>query len=78
MALTSNLTGKFAAIQNMEQWRVNSLRTLGIDFSKSAPHQSSLTFNNLPPYRGNYSSYVNGILFVNGTESPKEMPSSLF
>ncbi len=67
MALTANLTGSFEAIKSMEQWRVNSLRRLGIDFSKSAPYRASLVFDDLAIYRGNYSTYFKGILFVNGT-----------
>lgn len=67
MALTANLTGSFGTIRNMEQWRVNSLRCLGIDFSESAPYKAPLMFDNLASYRGYYSNYLNGILFVNGT-----------
>lgn len=52
MALTANLTGSFGTIRNMEQWRVNSLRCLGIDFSESAPYKALL---NLASYRGYYS-----------------------
>jgi len=51
----------------MEQWRVDSLRCLGIDFSESAPYKAPLMFDNLASYRGYYSNYLNGILFVNGT-----------
>jgi len=67
MALTANLTGSFGTIKNMEQWRINSLRCLGIDFSESAPYKAPLMFDNLASYRGYYSNYLNGILFVNGT-----------
>lgn len=67
MALTANLTGSFGRIKNMEQWRVESLRRLGIDFSESAPYKAPLMFDNLASYRGYYSNYLNGILFVNGT-----------
>ena len=67
MALTANLTGSFGTIRNMEQWRVNSLRCLGIDFSESAPYKAPLMFDNLASYRGYYSNFLNGILFVNGT-----------
>lgn len=42
MALTANLTGKFGTIPKMEQWRVDGLRQLGIDFSKTAPCQTDL------------------------------------
>lgn len=66
MALTANLTGKFGTISKMEQWRVDGLRQLGIDFSKTAPYQTSLVFDDLASYRDNYSTYLNGVLFVNG------------
>jgi hypothetical protein len=71
MALTANLTGKLGSIQKMEQWRIDGLRQLGIDFSKSTPCQTVLVFDNLASYRGNYSTYLNGILFVNGTTVSK-------
>lgn len=71
MALTANLTGKFGMIPSMEQWRVDGLRRLGIDFSKSAPCQTPLLFDDLASYRGNYSAYLNGVLFVNGTSVSK-------
>lgn len=71
MALTANLTGQVGNISKMEQWRVDGLRQLGIDFSKTAPCQTSLVFDDLAPYRGNYSTYLNGVLFVNGTAVSK-------
>jgi hypothetical protein len=71
MALTANLTGEFAYIKNMEKWRVNSLRQVGIDFSQTAPYQQSFIFSHLPSFRGNYSTYLEGILFVNGTSCSK-------
>ncbi|WP_068469937.1 DUF2608 domain-containing protein [Candidatus Protochlamydia phocaeensis] len=67
MAMTANLTGRFGPIQNMEKWRIESLQQLGIDFSKSAPYSASIIFDDLTSYRENYSKYLNGILFVNGT-----------
>ncbi len=71
MALTANLTGEIGPIKSMEKWRVNSLLGLEIDFSKNAPYQNSLIFDDLNSYRGNHSAYLNGILFVNGTMVPK-------
>ena len=67
MALTANLTGEFKTIKNMEKWRIDSLRQLGIDFSQGAPSQTMRVFKDLAAYRGNYSTYRDGILFVNGT-----------
>lgn len=66
IALTANLTGRLGAISSLEEWRVASLRKLGIDFSKGAPSQSSLIFDHLDSYRGNYSVYLDGIIFANG------------
>lgn len=71
IALTANLTGSLGPVKNMEEWRINTLRLLGIDFTKSAPYQKSLVFESLPSYRGNYSTYLNGVLFVNGTSVSK-------
>jgi hypothetical protein len=71
MALTANLTGKLSSIENMEKWRVEALRLVGIDFSQSAPYHSPIIFDTLPSYRGNYSAFLEGILFVNGTNVQK-------
>lgn len=66
IALTANLTGSLGPIKNMEEWRVNSLKMLGIDFTNLAPYQKSLVFDDLSLYRGNYSTYRDGVLLVNG------------
>lgn len=71
MALTANLTGPLGTIPDMAEWRVEGLRQLGIDFSKTAPYQKQLLFDNLASYRGHYSTYCSGILFVNGTTISK-------
>lgn len=71
MALTANLTGRLGCIENMEQWRIGQLARLGIDFSQSAPRKAPLLFDNLSSYRGNYSRYLDGVLFVNGTTVSK-------
>lgn len=71
MALTSNLTGELKAIQSMEQWKSNNLKQLGMDFSKTAPLKQTIIFKDLPPYRGNFTTYHDGILFVNGLDTPK-------
>lgn len=71
IALTANLTGSFGPIKNMEKWRIQSLKLLGIDFTKSAPYQQPLIFNDLSSYRDNYSTYLDGMLFVNGTTVSK-------
>ncbi len=71
IALTSNLTGALGAIPNLECWKVESLRQLGIDFLQSAPIKENCIFYDLPSYRGYYSLYVEGVLFANGDVCPK-------
>lgn len=66
MALTASFTGSFGSIDKMETWRTQHLRRLGIDFSRSAPYAKSLSFNHLASFRGNFPSYIDGVLFVNG------------
>jgi len=67
MALTANLTGELASVKSMEDWRIQSLQRLGIDFSHVAPHKEAMVFPDLPLYRGNSPAYKEGILFANGT-----------
>lgn len=71
MALTNNLTGTLGDFVNLEQTRINTLRRLGIDFSKTAPHSLSLDFEDLPLYRGYPTKFMEGVLFVNGTVTSK-------
>lgn len=71
IALTANLTGPVGPVKNMEEWRISTLKQLGIDFSLLTPYQKPLAFDDLPIFRGNYSTYRDGILFVNGTAVSK-------
>jgi hypothetical protein len=71
IALTANLTGSLAEVSCMEMKRIESLKKLGIDFSKTAPSQSDIIFKNLASYRNNYSRFLDGVFFVNGTTVSK-------
>lgn len=71
MALTANLTGSLVEVSCMEMKRIESLKKLGIDFSKTAPSQSDIIFKNLASYRKNYSRFLEGVFFVNGTTVSK-------
>lgn len=66
MALTAGLTGEFDAVKSMENKRVDDLNNLGIDFSKTAPIDTSIVFDDLAAYRGNFPVYLNGVFFTNG------------
>ena len=65
MGLTGNFTGKFATIANMEEWKLDSLKNLGIDFSSRCPYRETIVFPESTS-RGNYPIYTRGVLFVNG------------
>jgi hypothetical protein len=71
MALTANLTGKFLTIESMEKWRSATLRELGIDFSKICPCKEQFVFTELACFRNQYSTYIDGMLFVNGKNVTK-------
>lgn len=71
MALTSQLTGKLLHVESMEKFKIDRLNKLGIDFSLNAPYGEDIVFRDLPLFRGNYSLYTRGMLFVNGSICPK-------
>lgn len=71
IALTANLTGQFCEIDNMEEWRAETLRSLGIDFTKTSPCKTAFVFTELASYRQNFCSYIDGMLFVNGKDVSK-------
>ena len=66
MALTANLTGEFGPIKSMENWRIQELGSLGIDFSTTIPYKNDHLFADLPSFRGNPAMLKKGIFFVNG------------
>ncbi len=71
IALTANLTGQFCEIENMEKWRAETLRSLGIDFSSLSPCKMAFVCTELPSYRQNFCTYVDGMMFVNGKDVSK-------
>ena len=71
MGLTANITGKLKNIESMERYRIESLRRLGIDFSESAPSHNTIVFDNLTAERGHFVTYLDGMLFSNGTAISK-------
>lgn len=71
IALTSNVTGPLGSIPSMLNWRIDCLKYLKIDLSKTSPYQKPITFFNLPPYRDRYPEYRNGYLFTNGDSNSK-------
>lgn len=71
MALTSNLTGSFADVENFESWKIARLKDLGIDFEAMSPYKDDMIFDLLPRFRDSFSRYTQGILFVNGSHISK-------
>lgn len=63
LALTALKTGSLGDISNMEDWRIEELKMLGLDFSKSFPNVGEIVF----PSRGQNGGkavYKDGILFT--------------
>lgn len=71
MALTSNLTGSFAGVEDLAEWKISRLESLGIDFQAMSPVKEALVFDTLPCFRGSFSCYRQGVLFVNGSHISK-------
>jgi len=71
IALTHMRTGSVGIIPNMQHWRFEQLRELGIDFSTSFSVQE-LFFTDLAPNNGNYPAYYKGILCTGRTNSKGE------
>ena len=67
-AFTDSDTGSFGVIPNLVEWRESTLAELGIDFSSTQLSPSPLFFSMLPPFRGSYPLYRNGILYSNGLD----------
>ncbi len=47
IALTAMITGKYGQIPNVEEWRVNQLRSLGIDFAWAFPQVDSVVLEEI-------------------------------
>ncbi len=71
MALTANLTGPVGELPSFEKYRLDLLQQLGFNFNASAPYAETITFNEFPPYRGNYPQFMQGALFTNGDSANK-------
>lgn len=78
IALTAHLTGPLGTVSKIEQYRIDELRQLGIDFYKTAPCQQTIVFDDLVAYRGNYPIYCHGVLFTNGNAVSKGKAFSSF
>jgi hypothetical protein len=67
IALTSSLTGPLAHIASMEEWKREELKSVGIELGSSLSHLGRLDFVHLPAYRGNYATFMDGIIFTNSS-----------
>lgn len=52
LGLTAMRTGSYGIIASMEEWRVNQLRHLGIDFSSLYPRHSKMSWEEISPAAG--------------------------
>lgn len=65
IALTASLSGGVAGLRNLKERRLEGLRQVGIDFSKTFPHEDIL-FSEFPSHNNHYPIYHQGILYANG------------
>jgi FMN phosphatase YigB (HAD superfamily) len=60
LALTALWTGAYFTIPSVPEWRLNKLKELGIDFSKT--NFPDMTFDELPQEEGHFPMLYHGIL----------------
>jgi hypothetical protein len=75
IALTASNTGRFWNIENMQQWRLDNLREIGLDFSSSFNLQT-IEITNLNKQYGFYPVFYKGILCAAG--NPKGIVLAAF
>lgn len=76
VALTAINTGKFGAIENMQEWRLDNLREVGLDFGDSFTTKE-ISFEHLTPHNDNPPVYYHGILCSAGSTKGKVLAAFL-
>jgi hypothetical protein len=66
IALTSTLTGQWDDIKDAVLFRVEQLKSVGIDFSSSFPALQPTVFNEVKAYRNQHPEFKQGVLSANG------------
>jgi hypothetical protein len=79
IALTAADTGKLGQIDNMEDWRIQTLNDLEFDFSGSFPEIQPIIFKDLPSTRNSmsFATYKKGILFSSDIPKGKVLKAFL-
>ena len=62
IALTAMQTGKYGQIPSVEEWRVNQLRSVGIDLSWAFPNVDSVVLEEIEGGKGTLPVFKQGIL----------------
>ncbi len=73
IALSNALPGSFGPIPNMEQWRVEKLKSFDIDFSYSFPELEPFALQGIENFAGRLPAYKNGIIHAGGESSPGDV-----
>lgn len=74
LGFTAMQTGSYGVIKNMPQWRINTLKRFGIEFTHKF---GNAIFTNLNRYRGYYPEIYKGIIFANLQPKGKVLASFL-
>lgn len=64
LGFTALETGVYGKMNCVEDWRLNRLKTLNMDFSKTFSDHA-ITLTEATPYNGYYPLFKNGVLFTN-------------
>ena len=68
IGLSNSPGGPFGYIEKMEDWRINNLKSLGVDFSSAFPENPFLRFVR-PDFlgkNGEYALFKDGVILTNG------------
>lgn len=76
IACTNIWTGEIGVIPSLEDWRIQSLQELGIDFSKAFPHTSFMRLVEFE-YQGKAPIFKQGILSANKVPKGKVLMAFL-
>jgi hypothetical protein len=75
-ALTKSNTGKVGSISKMEDWRINELKSLGVDFSLLSPFKEEIILN-YSDYKKGTPMYKEGVIFTCNKDKGKVLEEFL-
>lgn len=65
IGFTALETGEYGKMTSIEDWRINQLKKLDIDFTPTFHDKNPMTLTECNPYNNHYPVFKNGVLFTN-------------